>query len=279
MKKHIPNLITCLNATSGTVAIYLAFNGYLYWAAWAVILAMVFDFFDGFAARLLHVKSEMGKELDSLADVISFGVVPAVLSYFLIRAVLEASVSVSYATWQQYLLLGIPVIIPAFSAYRLAKFNLDTRQTHSFIGLPTPSNALFWVMLVFTYHHQEIFFLQAWGNPWLLAACVVILSLLLISELPMFSLKLTSFSWRENALLYCFLATVIIGFVLWNVKALSYMIPVYILISCYDFRKRLNWIFWAILVALMLVLGPKALFILPAYLIILIVKFTSGVKQ
>ena len=85
MKKHIPNLITCMNVTSGTVAIYAAFHGHLYLAAWLVILAMVFDFFDGFAARLLHVKSEMGKELDSLADVVSFGVMPSVLAFFLIR--------------------------------------------------------------------------------------------------------------------------------------------------------------------------------------------------
>ena len=85
MKKHIPNLITCMNVTSGTVAIYAAFHGHLYLAAWLVILAMVFDFFDGFAARLLHVKSEMGKELDSLADMVSFGVMPSVMAFFLIR--------------------------------------------------------------------------------------------------------------------------------------------------------------------------------------------------
>ena len=155
MKKHIPNLITCLNVTSGTVAIYAAFHGHLYLAAWLVILAMVFDFFDGFAARLLHVKSEMGKELDSLADMVSFGVMPSVMAFFLIRDLGYSGGELFAVNSWQGALMYVPFLVPAFSAYRLAKFNLDVRQTHSFIGLPTPSNALFWVMLVFTRYHQE----------------------------------------------------------------------------------------------------------------------------
>lgn len=144
MKKHIPNLITCMNVTSGTVALYAAFNGQLYIAAWLVILAMVFDFFDGFAARLLHVKSEMGKELDSLADVVSFGVVPSVLAFFLIHDLVHGEGGIATIQLWERVFMCVPLVIPAFSAYRLAKFNLDVRQTQSFIGLPTPSNALFW---------------------------------------------------------------------------------------------------------------------------------------
>ena len=174
----------------------------------------------------------------------------------------------------------VPFLVPAFSAYRLAKFNLDVRQTHSFIGLPTPSNALFWVMLVFTRYHQEEFFMAMWGKPWLLALFSLVLAILLISEIPMFSLKLTSFSWSGNALLYCFLGAVIIGFAVWGVKALSCMIPVYILISCYDFKKKWNWRFWGILVVLFLLLKWVALFIVfPAYLIVLIVKLTTRADQ
>ena len=154
------------------------------------------------------------------------------------------------------------------------------RQTHSFIGLPTPSNALFWVMLVFTRYYQEEFFTAMWGKPWLLALFALVLAILLISEIPMFSLKLTSFSWNGNALLYCFLGAVIIGFVVWGVKALSCMIPVYILISCYDFKRVWNWRFWGILVVLFLLLNWAAAFIVfPAYLIVLIVKLTARADQ
>ena len=202
MKKHIPNLITCMNVTSGTVAIYAAFHGYLYLAAWLVILAMVFDFFDGFAARLLHVKSEMGKELDSLADMVSFGVMPSVMAFFLIRDLGYGGGEWLSATTWQGTFMYVPFLVPAFSAYRLAKFNLDVRQTLSFIGLPTASNALFWVMLVFTRYHQEEFFMAMWGKPWLLALFALVLAILLISEIPMFSLKLINFSWNGNAHMY-----------------------------------------------------------------------------
>lgn len=280
MKKHIPNLITCMNVTSGTVALYAAFNGQLYIAAWLVILAMVFDFFDGFAARLLHVKSEMGKELDSLADVVSFGVVPSVLAFFLIHDLVHGEGGIATIQLWERVFMCVPLVIPAFSAYRLAKFNLDVRQTQSFIGLPTPSNALFWVMLVFTRYHEEAFFLGMWGKPWLLALLALVLAVLLISEIPMFSLKLTSFSWKGNSLLYCFLGAVLVGFAVWGVKALSCMIPVYILISCYDFKRVWNWRFWGILVVLFLLLNWAAAFIVfPAYLIVLIVKLTARADQ
>ncbi|MCB6974001.1 MULTISPECIES: CDP-diacylglycerol--serine O-phosphatidyltransferase [Butyricimonas] len=280
MKKHIPNLITCLNVTSGALAIYMAFNGNLLIAAWLVILAMVFDFFDGFAARLLHVKSDMGKELDSLADMVSFGVMPAVMAYFLIRETFCSSEPGETYYWVERVLSVVPLLVPAFSAYRLAKFNLDTRQTHSFIGLPTPSNALFWVMLVFCLYYRPEFFMMAWGNAWLLAVCSLVFAILLISEVPMFSLKLTNFSWKENSLLYCFLGMVLIGFAIWNVKALTYMIPVYILISCYNFKKKMNWVFWSILLVILGLLGIKALYmIVPACLIVIIVRLTSRSNQ
>ncbi len=280
MKKHIPNLITCLNVTSGALAIYMAFNGNLLLAAWLVILAMVFDFFDGFAARLLHVKSDMGKELDSLADMVSFGVMPGVMAYLLICESFNMFYAGETHYWVERILAGVPLLVPAFSAYRLAKFNLDVRQTHSFIGLPTPSNALFWVMLVFCLYYQPEFFRMMWGNPWLLAACSLVLAILLISEVPMFSLKLTNFSWKENSLLYCFLGMIVIGFAVWGVKALTCMIPVYILISCYNFGKKMNWIFWVVQLVLIGLLGIEALYmVVPACVIVIIVRLTGRTGQ
>ena len=140
MRKQIPNLITCMNVISGTMAVFIAMYDNLLVAALLVLLAMVFDFFDGFAARLLHVRSEMGKELDSMADMVSFGVVPAVMAHLLIKLSLlsgaQYSPDSSYS-WVEYVLMYSPLLIPAFSAFRLAKFNLDTRQTYSFIGMPT----------------------------------------------------------------------------------------------------------------------------------------------
>lgn len=234
MRKHIPNLITCLNVTSGTIAVFLAYNGELLLAALCVLLAMVFDFFDGLTARLLHVKSEMGKELDSLADAVSFGLVPAVLAHFLIKDVVLIRSFTSFyllQPWFENILVYSPLIIPGFSIYRLAKFNLDSRQTHSFIGMPTPANALFWVSLVFCFTFEREVFFSIWGNPFILALCVLVLSILLVSEIPMFSLKLTSFSFRENRLLYIFLGLLVIMVILWGWCGLSFMIPLYVLVS------------------------------------------------
>ena len=241
MKKHIPNLITCLNATSCMAGVLFAFNGELFPAAVCVLAAMVFDFFDGFAARLLNVRSDMGKELDSLADAVSFGVMPAVLAYCLIRDVaLIRSFTSLYVMrpWFENLVAYSPLIIPAFSIYRLAKFNLDARQTHSFIGMPTPANALFWVSLVFCYRFEREFFFDVWGFPALLALCVLVFSLLLVSGFPMFSLKLSSFSWRANFPLYVFLAALLAIALLWGWKALSFTIPLYVLVSVFLSRPE-----------------------------------------
>lgn len=234
MRKHIPNLITCLNVTSGTVAVFLAFHGELLLAASCVLLAMFFDFFDGLAARLLHVKSDMGKELDSLADSVSFGLVPAVLAYFLIKDVVLIRSFTSFYIWKpwvEHVLVYSPVIIPGFSIYRLAKFNLDSRQTHSFIGMPTPANALFWVLLVFTFYYDRETFFHVWGNPLVLALCVFVFSALLVSELPMFSLKIKNFSFRENKALYIFIGLVLIVVLVGGWIGLSFMIPLYVLVS------------------------------------------------
>lgn len=233
MKKHIPNLITSMNVTSGTLAIFLAIYGHLELAALLIILAMVFDFFDGLTARLLHVKSEMGKELDSLADVVSFGIAPTILAHFLILNVLPGA-EISYFTeWtlSEKIFFFSPLVIPAFSAYRLAKFNLDVRQTSSFIGMPTPANALFWVCLVFGAAYTPEIYNYLFGNVYALGICALIFSVLLISELPMFSLKISGFGWRENKTSYMYFACLILLLCIWGKAVIVFMIPLYLLFN------------------------------------------------
>lgn len=233
MKKHIPNLITSLNVISGTLSVFMAMYGHIELAAVLILAGMVFDFFDGFAARLLHVKSEMGKELDSLADVVSFGVAPAILAHFLIKMTLFAGVpgDLEDLPVSQQILLFSPLLIPAFSAYRLAKFNLDPRQTMSFIGMPTPANALFWVGLVFGFFYARDMYLTLFDSIWTLVLSVVILSVLLICEIPMFSLKTTGFGWKENKIRYGYLGSLIVLALLLGKAIVMYVIPLYILFS------------------------------------------------
>ncbi len=231
MRKHIPNLITGLNAASGAMAVFMALYGQMVWAACFILAGMVFDFFDGMVARLLHVKSEMGKELDSLADVISFGVAPGLLAHLLMRDLLlpEGEMNIHVLPLYQQILLFVPLLIPVFSAFRLAKFNLDTRQSVSFIGLPVPAHALFWVGLVFARVKVPALYQAFFGNIWVLALCVLILSVLLVSELPMFSLKISGFGWAANKVVYIYLLILFILAVCFGWAAIIFIIPLYIL--------------------------------------------------
>lgn len=233
MKKQIPNLLTCCNVICGTLAIFMAMYSNLELAMVLIVVAMVFDFLDGFAARLLHVKSEMGKELDSLADVVSFGVAPAVLAHLLIKMTFFGEMDGEIGDlmlWQQ-IVLYIPLLIPAFSAYRLAKFNLDTRQSYSFIGMPTPANALFWISLVYTYLNDPQVFDYLFGNVWVLSLCVVVLSVLLVSELPMFSLKFKGFNWQENKVRYPYFICLVILLAVFRTAGIVLIVPLYIFFS------------------------------------------------
>lgn len=233
MKKHIPNLITSMNVVSGTFSIFMTMYGRLELAAGLILVAMVFDFFDGLTARLLHVKSEMGKELDSLADMVSFGMAPALLAHFLILAILPGQDMEYWAEWtvSMKIMLFFPLLIPAFSAYRLAKFNLDIRQATSFIGMPTPANALFWVSLVFGGVYTPDIYTLLFGNVYVLGFSALILSILLISELPMFSLKISGFGWKENKIRYCYFVCVIIIACIWGKAVMVFVIPLYLLFS------------------------------------------------
>ena len=196
MKKHIPNTITCLNLISGCVATYFAFLSDYRMALLFIVIGAVFDFFDGMSARLLHVSSPIGKELDSLADDITFGFAPSAIVF-------------SFLSSYHVHLLFVPFlafVMAAFSALRLAKFNLDERQALGFIGLPTPANALFWGSLIVSAGDWLQF------SPYLyygVVCGIFISSYLLVSEIPMFALKFKTWGWKGNEVKYIFLLTCI----------------------------------------------------------------------
>ena len=197
IKKHIPNTITCLNLISGCIATYWAFQGDYRMALLFIIIGAVFDFFDGMVARLLHVSSPIGKELDSLADDITFGFAPsAIIFSYLSPITHHLSPITPYFAF----------ILAAFSALRLAKFNLDERQALGFIGLPTPANALFWGALIGGLQGYDIHFE---GIEWCIIAGIFISSYLLVSEIPMFALKFKTWGWKGNEIKYIFLLTCI----------------------------------------------------------------------
>ena len=196
MKKHIPNAITCCNLMSGCVAAYFAFQAQYGLALAFIVIGAVFDFFDGMTARLLKVSSPIGKELDSLADVVTFGVAPSAIVFSFIGG------------FHQHIpfLPFVAFLIAAFSALRLAKFNLDERQTTSFIGLPTPANALFWGSLVLWFDKQPIqdYYL------YILLALILFSCYLLVAELPLFALKFKQWGWKGNEVKYLFVVSSII---------------------------------------------------------------------
>ena len=218
IKKHIPKMLTVGNLLSGALAIvFTLHSGRPEVAMWLIILAAIFDFFDGMVARLLGVSSPIGKDLDSLADVVSFGLAPAVLVFHALDG-LEAG---------NYLAYGV-FIIPAFAALRLAKFNNDTRQTTSFRGLPVPSNALFWLGATAAIPSLgELVGTSATGIIYLVLS--LLLSLLMVGELPMFSFKLSkaplSEKWPQLALIIIALGSVIaLGWIWCSVTIIAYLI-------------------------------------------------------
>lgn len=219
--KHIPNFITCCNLFSGCMAVLAAFAGDTTSTLMWVVIGAVCDFLDGFAARLLKAYSPVGLQLDSLADLITFGLAPSLLCYSILGRC-------NYNTESSVLLYGIPLLgflIVVFSAIRLAKFNTDTRQTNSFIGLPVPANALFWCGLFY----GDITLLEE--NPWITIILVVIFSFLMISEIPMFSLKFKSLGWSENKIRFIFLI-VSVAILIWlGISGIPAVIGWYIILS------------------------------------------------
>jgi CDP-diacylglycerol--serine O-phosphatidyltransferase len=219
LKAQLPNFITLLNLLSGVLGILWVLEGQPLYGAYFVILSATFDFFDGFAARLLKVQSDMGKELDSLADVISFGVLPGILLYSLTKSQTEASF-LPYCT----------LIIPMLSAYRLAKFNLDTRQSDRFIGLPTPANAL--LLTTIPYLAARWPELSPWlSSPIALVVIAWLTSLLLVAELPLIALKFKNSSFTDNSYRYTLLVIGAVCLVWLQLAGIPLVILAYLLLS------------------------------------------------
>lgn len=233
MKKHIPNFLTSLNLLSGCIASIMAFEGNYLWVVIWVIIAALFDFSDGFAARLLKAYSPMGKELDSLADVVSFGFVPGITVFSLLK---EKIVVISDSPFVCEYLPYIAFLLVIFSALRLAKFNIDERQSDSFIGLNVPSNALFWVS--FCYGIMYDVPVVSVTLMYIFLAAIVVFSLLLVSEIPMFSLKVKNLKFAGNEHRY-FLAIFIIGLVAYiGILGIAGGILLYIALSIIQNRGK-----------------------------------------
>lgn len=230
--RHIPNALTSVNLLLGTVGLYLAINGRPDLTAWCILLAALFDFFDGFAARLLKAYSAIGKDLDSLADLISFGVAPAAVFSSMIHFQITGEWKSDFFNLNGYhqTLVLLPFILAAFAALRLAKFNNDTRQTENFIGLTTTATGMFTVSLAYLLYFKGQHFL-ATSSPWQILLLVVIFSILLVSEIPMFSLKFKSYGWAENVHRYILLLFSVIALVWLGLGALAVIVPIYVLYS------------------------------------------------
>lgn len=219
-KKHIPNTITCCNLISGCIATYWAFCSVWNIALLFIVIGAIFDFFDGMSARLLEVSSPIGKELDSLADNITFGFAPSAIVFDFLQG------GISYLPY--HCLSYAAFIISAFSALRLAKFNLDERQTMGFIGLPTPANALFWSALLVGVGNWLS------SSPYLYYSVflgIFISCYLLIAEIPMFALKFKHWGWKGNEIKYIFLLTCIPLLVIFDISGLAAIIAWYIILS------------------------------------------------
>jgi len=248
MKKivsSIPNFITSLNIVCGSIAIVLALEShhYLQISALFLGLAAIFDFCDGLAARLLKAYSPLGKELDSLADMISFGLAPGVILYQLMKiSLFTENFSFCFCKLDivSVLFLMSTVLIPVFSGLRLAKFNIDTRQTENFIGLATPANALMIVAfsLAWSFQKESAFVQNYVLNSWVLLTLAILSSFLLISPLPMFSLKIKKFKSKENIIRLIFILSSILFVILFGWIGTIGIIPIYIILSLVDFLMK-----------------------------------------
>lgn len=227
IKKHIPNLITLLNLFSGCIALVFAFNQDFEMAFYFVSLGIFLDFFDGFFARLFHVSSPLGLQLDSLADMVTSGVVPGLVMFQMMIS--HASTAVE-GHLQFFPYLGF--IITLGSCYRLANFNIDTRQTDSFIGLPTPANALFILSLPLVLQStNSLFMIELLSNQWFLLVITLLSAYMLNAEIPLFSLKIKKFSLKENALQIVFLASSFLLLVFLQYLGIPLLILLYVLLS------------------------------------------------
>lgn len=228
IKKHIPNTITSANLLCGCLGIVFCFEGQLETAAYLMGLAMLFDFADGFVARLLKVSSPIGKELDSLADMVTFGVLPSIIMFHLMKGVAcnpEKCTGLISAPYFPYMAF----IIAIFSAVRLAKFNVDTRQSDSFIGVPTPANAFLIASLPFLISDYSII-----SEPKVLLAITLVMSYLLVAELPLLALKFKNYGFKDNVFRYLLIISSLVYLIVFQYAGIPMIIVTYILLSVFN---------------------------------------------
>lgn len=234
IKKHIPNTITLLNLLAGLLALIHAFNGNYNEAFSLVCLGIFFDFWDGFFARIWKVQSPIGLQLDSLADMVTSGVVPGLVMYKMLGDIQEnqSQYNLTEDTYYMGVVPYLGFLITLASCYRLAKFNIDTRQLDSFIGLPTPANALLIMSIPMIQFHSEFEWLVDFlSNPYVLVGVTVLSSYLLNAEIPLFSLKVKSFSWEKYKMQVVFLILSLILIVLLEFIAIPIIILLYVILS------------------------------------------------
>ncbi|MDP2336151.1 MAG: CDP-alcohol phosphatidyltransferase family protein [Bacteroidota bacterium] len=231
----VPNTITAMNLVCGSLSVFFAVDGQLGWASVFIFAAAIFDFMDGFSARLLKAYSAIGKELDSLADLVSFGLAPAAIVFTMLELTLfgkNQPIQDIEANWSQWIVLYTSLVIPVAGAFRLAKFNTDDRQSEQFLGMPIPANAIFFASLGLILElgtKQSI--VPIILNKYVLLSAVFICAFLMVSELPMFNLKFKNLKLKENALRYFFLATTLLMLVFLQLYALPLIIIWYVLLS------------------------------------------------
>jgi CDP-diacylglycerol---serine O-phosphatidyltransferase len=239
MKKHIPNAITLINLFCGCLAILEVFRSSFQTAFVLMVIAAVADFFDGLVARLLKVNSDLGKQLDSLADVVTFGVVPGFILMQMIRFGIDARIpNLDFgSTW--FYLANAGLLIPLFSALRLARFNIDTRQANYFIGMPTPANALWIASLPLIVSESSTQWLIDWlTNPFFLIVLVLFSSFIMNAEIPLISLKFKSRDWKSNAERYLLIIASVLLLLLFKITALPLIMLLYLTLSILT-KKRI----------------------------------------
>lgn len=241
--KHIPNAITCMNLLCGCLAVMAASSGDPLTAAVLIIAGAAFDFMDGLVARLLNVASPIGKELDSLADVVTFGLAPGMvlLHYLTLRVTGSSFQALSIGTDSGLLdtlighpVLFIPMLIPIFAALRLAKFNVDERQAMGFHGLPVPANALWCISipLIDSFTPRYLPFLsEVFVSQWFIIGSSIGLSALMVSDIPLMAMKFKDFSWENNRWRYDFLISAVLLLIILQAAAFPFIILLYVLIS------------------------------------------------
>jgi CDP-diacylglycerol--serine O-phosphatidyltransferase len=232
-RKHVPNLITMLNLSSGVIALVYAFETNLQMAFFWVCMGIFFDFWDGFFARIFKAQSAIGLQLDSLADMVTSGVVPGVVMFKMLEGIMQDEMF--DLSWDSMYLVTIPFlgfIITLASCYRLAKFNVDSRQTDSFIGLPTPANALFIMSLPLIANRTESDMIFTFiSNPYVLVGITLLSAYMLNAEIPLFSLKVKYFNWETNKIQIIFLILAVLLLFFFQYLGIPLIILSYVLIS------------------------------------------------